>query len=72
MLYLDDILIYTKDLGRSHVNVVRWVLEQLQKYSLHTNLKKYQFYEDEVWFLDFIILADGIKIEEEMIEAVKS
>ena len=29
IVYLDDIFIYTEDLGQPHINVVRWVLEQL-------------------------------------------
>ncbi len=34
MVYLNNILIYTKDPGQLHVDDVRWVLEQLQKYGL--------------------------------------
>ena len=44
IVYLDDILIYTKDLGQSYVKAVRWVLDQLQKYLLFANLKKYRFH----------------------------
>ena len=40
IVYLDDILIYTKDDGNGHVTIVRWVLEQLRKFSLYANLKK--------------------------------
>ncbi len=40
VVYLDDILIYNKDPGQPHVNVVQWVLEQLQKHGLYANLKK--------------------------------
>ncbi len=29
VVYLDDILIYTEDPGQPHVNVIRWILEQL-------------------------------------------
>lgn len=29
MVYLDNILIYTKNLGQQHVDAIRWVLEQL-------------------------------------------
>ncbi len=32
IVYLDDILIYTEDLGQPHVDAVRWVLEQLRKH----------------------------------------
>ena len=46
ILYLDDILIYTDDDGDGHVSAVRWVLEQLKKFSLFANLKKCQFYQE--------------------------
>ena len=29
IVYLDDILISTKDLGQPHVEAIRWVLDQL-------------------------------------------
>ncbi len=71
MLYLDDILIYTKDPGQPYMEAVQWVLEQLQKHGLYANLKKYRFYENEVRFLGFVVLAQGIRIEEERIEIVR-
>ncbi len=55
VVYLDDILVYTKDPGQPHVDAVRWVLEQLQKHGLYANLKKCQFQEDDVRFLSFIV-----------------
>ncbi len=56
-MYLDDILIYTEDPGQPHVEVVQWVLKQLQKYGLYANLKKCRFYKDEIRFLGFIVSA---------------
>ena len=44
IVYLDNILIYTKDLGQPHVEAVRWLLDQLRKYLLFANLKKCHFY----------------------------
>ena len=44
IIYLDDILIYTKDAGQGHVEAVQWVFGELQKYDLFANLKKYHFY----------------------------
>ncbi len=72
MVYLDDILIYTKDPSRPYMDIVQWVLEQLQKYGLYANLKKCQFYEDEVQFLGFVVLAQEIRIEEKKIKVVKT
>ncbi len=34
VVYLDNLLIYTKDPGQPHIDAIRWVLEQLQKHSL--------------------------------------
>ncbi len=71
VVYLDDILIYTEDPRQLHVKEVRWVLEQLRKHNLYTNLKNGRFYEDEVRFLGFVVLAQGIRMEKEKIEAVR-
>ena len=38
IIYLDNILIYVKDPGQSHVKAVHWILDQLRKYSLFANL----------------------------------
>lgn len=54
-MYFDDIFIYTESEGKTHVEAVWWVLDQLQKHSLYAKLKKYWFYRDEVRFLDFMI-----------------
>ena len=51
IVYLDDILIYTKDPGQPHVEAMPWVLDQLRKYLLFANLKKCCFHQDEVHFL---------------------
>ncbi len=62
VVYLDNILIYTEDPCQPHVEVVRWVLEQLRKYGLYANLKKYQFHADEVRFLGFVVSAQRIRM----------
>lgn len=51
---------------------MHWVLEQLQKHGFYPNLKKCQFYEDELQFLDIVIFIQGIKIKEERIKTVKT
>ena len=71
VVYLDDILIYTKDPGQPHVEAVRWVLDQLRKHSLFANLKKCRFHQDEVRFLGYVVSSKGISMEAERIEVVK-
>ena len=71
IVYLDDILIYTEDLGQPHIEAVRWVLDQLRKYLLFANLKKCHFYQDEVRFLGYVVSFKGINIEAKRIEVVR-
>ena len=71
IVYLDDILIYTDDDGDGHVSAVRWVLEQLRKFSLFANLKKCRFHQEEVRFLGYVVSLKGIRMEDKKIEAVK-
>ena len=71
IVYLDDILIYTEDPGQPHVEAVRWVLDQLRKYSLFANLKKCRFHQDEVRFLGYVVSSKGISMEVEQIKVVR-
>ena len=71
IVYLDDILIYTEDPGQPHVDAVRWVLDQLRKYSLFANLKKCRFHQDEIRFLGYVVSSKGISMEAKRIEVVK-
>ena len=70
-MYLDNILSYTEDQGQGHVEAVWWVLEILwKKNGLFANLKKCQFYKNEVQFLRYVVLSQGILMKDEKIEAV--
>ena len=40
IVYLDNILIYSKDPSQLYVEALRWFLSQLRKYTLFANLKK--------------------------------
>ena len=53
-VYLDDILIYTKDPSQPHIEAVRWILDQLQKYSFVANLKKYWFHQNKISSWDML------------------
>ena len=71
IVYMNDILIYTEDPGQPHVEIARWVLDQLRKYSLFANLKKCCFHQDEVYFLGYIISSKRISMEVEQIKMVR-
>ena len=72
IVYLDDILIYTKDTSQAHVNAVQWVLNKLRKHGFFAKLKKCRFHKDEVRFLGYVVLAQRVKMEDEKIEVVKN
>lgn len=60
IIYLNDIYIYTKSKREEYVEVIQWILDQLQKHLLYANFKKYQFHQDKVRFLGYIISYQGI------------
>ena len=57
IIYLNDNLIYIKDLNQSYVKALRYMLDIFQKHEFFDNLKKCQFYKDEIYFFSYIILA---------------
>ena len=71
IVYLDDILIYTKNPGQPHVEIVHWVLDQLQKYSFFANLKKCRFHQDKVCFLGYVVFSKRINIKTKQIKVVR-
>ena len=60
IVYLDNILIYTEDVGQAYVNAVWWVLEELRKHGLFANLKKCQFHKNEVRFLGYVVSTQRV------------
>ena len=70
IVYLNDILIYSKNLGQGYIEAVRWILDILRKNGLFANLKKCWFHKDKVQFLEYIISSQGIQIKDKRIEAL--
>ena len=59
MVYLDNILIYSKE-GEDHEEYVRRVLERLRKHKLYAKRSKYKFSVNKVEFLGFIVTTEGV------------
>lgn len=68
---LNKLFISTEGPGQPHIYVMHYILENFWKYDRFANLKKRQFYQDEIQFLRFVVLAKEIRIEGKKIEAVK-
>lgn len=70
MVYLDDILIYSKS-KEEHEFHVRKVLQRLRDEQLIANLKKCDFFKTELEFLGFHISAGGYLPSREKVKAIQ-
>ena len=67
--YLDDILIYSKDI-KQHEEHVRLVLDRLRSVDLYTKPKKCNFHQSQVEFLGYTVSCNGISMDQKKIQAV--
>ena len=65
-MYLDDILIYSKN-DKEHTDHMLKVLKQLQKKSLQLDIDKCKFSVTELKYLELIITTEGICIDPEKV-----
>ena len=70
VVYLDDILIFSKD-ETKHEEHVRQVLAALRRHGLHLKISKCAFNVTEFDFLGFKINTEGIYMDPERIRAIK-
>jgi hypothetical protein len=69
LVFLDDILIYSKTLADHEVHV-RKVLEALRKSKLYAKESKCEFFKTEVEFLGHHVGREGIRMMEDKLQAV--
>lgn len=70
VVYFDDILIYSQ-CESDHLEHLQEVLTVLQQNKLYVDLTKCRFMTSSLLFLGFIVSADGIKVDEEKIRAIR-
>ncbi len=70
VVYLDDILIFSKTLEeyKEHIHFILIILEQI---NLYVNIYKNIFYSQKIDFLGFKIRLKIIKMNDKKIEAIR-
>ena len=69
IVYLDDILIYSKT-KEKHLQHVQKVLETLREYQLYAKTAKCDFFKEIVEYLGHYISKDGIAVDQHKITAM--
>jgi len=70
ILYLDDILIYSKEMEEHH-DQVRNVLQTLINNNLYAKLEKCKFDQNKVEFLGYILSVDGVSTDQKKIKSIE-
>ncbi len=70
IIYLDDILIYSKNIEEHH-NHVRKVLQKLLENNLYAKLEKCEFDKNEVEFLGYILSGKGVSTDPKKIKSIE-
>src|SRR5437588_12776905 len=68
VVYLDDILIYNED-EKSHIELVRRVMERIRKAKLCCSIKKSCIHASKIEFLGYHISAKGISMSTAKVES---
>ncbi|CAI7917924.1 unnamed protein product [Closterium sp. NIES-54] len=71
VVYLDDILIYSRDM-KQHIEHLRRVFEILRREKLYVKLSKSEFALKKVQFLGHMVSAQGVHVDPKKIEAVRT
>ena len=71
VVYLDDILIYSKSL-EDHKALIKEVLARLERHDLAISLKKSVFHVDTVVFLGYIVGKEGVTMSKKKVASILS
>ena len=62
MVYLDDILIFTRT-EEEHTKAIRWVLQVLQENKLFLYPEKCKFCKEQIEYLGLVILENKVSMD---------
>jgi hypothetical protein len=70
VIYLNDILIFTKEIKEEYIDKVRLIFKKIRKYNLLLKSEKYEFFKKKVNFLEYIISIERIRIDLNKIKTI--
>ena len=70
VVYLDDILIYSKTY-EEHRALVKKILARLEEHQLAVSIKKSSFHVPSVEFLGYIVAVDGVTMSERKVDSIR-
>ena len=70
IIYIDDILIYSKDL-KEHEHYLDMALGKLRENKLYAKESKCEFAKTHVDFLGYIVGDEGVQVDQAKIKAIK-
>jgi hypothetical protein len=71
ILYLDDILIFSKT-EAEHLKHLATMMKRLQQKKMLINMKKSSFMKIEIIYLGFVISADKLRMDPDKVEVIKN
>ena len=71
VVFADDILIYSQS-KEEHEDHFRIILQVLREHQLYAKFSKCEFCITKVWFSGHLVLASGVSMDPEKVEAVMS
>jgi hypothetical protein len=71
IIFLDDILIYSK-IEEDHEKYLWMVIRVMRENQLYANISKCTFYQTQIHYLGHVVSEEGIAMDTENIEAIKS
>lgn len=69
IIYLDDILIFSKD-AKEHKKIVREVLRRMREHGLYAKPEKCDFLKNEIEYLGFVINENGVRMDSAKIDGI--
>ena len=71
LVYVDDIIIFSRDTFEDHLEKVDCVLAALEKAKLQLSLPKCQFAMAKIAYLGHIVSAQGVEVDARKVEAIQ-